>query len=88
MGMRVVGAFAAGVALGWLVRSTVRTSGDGLVSLFVATDRMREDLRRFFAEQRERIEDAFAEGRAQCESVRPEAVVDDDAAPVIETHAA
>jgi hypothetical protein len=86
--MRVVGAFAAGIALGWLARSTVRTSSDGLVSLLVATDRFREDLRRFFAEQRERIEDAFAEGRAERESVRPEALVDDDAAPVIKTHAA
>ena len=84
----MVGAFAAGIALGWLVRSTVRTSGDGLVSLIVATDHLRGDLRRFFAEQRERIEDAFAEGRAECESVRPEVLVDDDTAPVIKTQAA
>jgi hypothetical protein len=84
--MRTFGVFAAGIALGWLARSTIGASADGMARLFVATDRLREDLRRFFAEQRERIEDAFAEGRAACESVGPEAVIDDDTAPVVRAH--
>jgi hypothetical protein len=68
--MEVIGAFLAGFASGWVVRSTV-TSARGLAVKAIATFYVAQDrARRWVATEREYFEDLIAEGRSQYEAER------------------
>jgi hypothetical protein len=68
--VRRVGYFLAGFASGWVVRSTVDSSGEVPVRLMAAIFGGAERIRRTIAMERERLEDLVAEGRARYETKR------------------
>lgn len=86
MRMRSLGIFAAGFATGWIGRSTVGSTREATVRLLVAFEGLRTGAHRIFVEQLERIEDAFAEGRARYDEIHAVPPIDDDAPPFV-THA-
>jgi hypothetical protein len=81
MALRTLGAFVAGVGVGWAARSTVGSTREALVEAIVAAHKLREGARRFVAETAEWAEDMFAEGRARYEALRDHAPLDDEAPP-------
>ena len=66
--MEPFGAFIAGFASGWIVRSTVTSARSvavgAIAAVYAATDRAR----RWVATEREYFEDLIAEGRAKFEA--------------------
>jgi hypothetical protein len=62
-----LGAFAAGVAVGWAGRSLAGSTREALVRIVVAGHHVKNDLRRAIAERVEWIEDLMAEGRIRYE---------------------
>jgi len=81
MALRTLGAFVAGVGVGWVARSTVGSTREAMVKALVAAHKVREGVRRLVAEQAEWAEDMFAEGRARYEMLRDHAPLDDEAPP-------
>ncbi len=72
--MLTFGAFVAGFASGWAVRSTV-SSTRGLIVGTIATIYSAADrVRRWGATERENVEDLLAEARAKYEAERARAV--------------
>jgi hypothetical protein len=76
--------FTAGVAVGWGARSTLGPTREASVRVLVAWQNIKEAVGRIVTEQIERMEDLFAEGRAQYESVHVKPPLDEDALPHIE----
>jgi hypothetical protein len=68
--MRSVGIFLAGVATGWVVRSSFDSFRDLAVNGLTAWYDMNERARRFVAVEREYFEDLVAEARSKFESKR------------------
>lgn len=83
MPFRTVGAFVAGVGVGWAARSTVGSTREAMVRALVVAHKLRDGARRVLAEQVEWAEDMFAEGRARYELEREEGPIDDDAPPEV-----
>jgi hypothetical protein len=83
MALRTLGAFVAGVGVGWVARSTVGSTREALVQAIVAGHRLREGARRLIAEQVEWAEDMFAEGRARYEMLRDHVPLDDERPPQV-----
>jgi hypothetical protein len=81
MALKLAGSFAAGVAVGWVARSTVGSTREALVRVLVVTDGLRERARRIVAEQIEFIQDLFAEGRARCDEQRAPVSVNEGVPP-------
>jgi hypothetical protein len=79
MAARTFGAFAAGVAVGWVGRSVLGSGRELVVRSVVVGHRVRERMTRTFAEQAEWLEDMFAEGRSRYESTRAHEPVDEEA---------
>ncbi len=67
--MTRIASFAAGVAAGWIARSTVDSSRDAAVRLVELGYLAAERLRRILALEREWLDDLVAEARARA---RPE----------------
>jgi len=67
MALEGLGAFAAGVAVGWAGRSLAGSTREALVRAIVAGHQVKNDLRRAVAERVEWIEDLVAEGRIRYE---------------------
>jgi hypothetical protein len=67
MALEGLGAFAAGVAVGWAGRSMAGSTREALVRIVVAGHLVKNDLRRAIAERVEWIEDLMAEGRIRYE---------------------
>ena len=68
--METIGAFIAGIAAGWVMRSTVDSSRDLTVRAIAAAYDLADRARRFTAVEREHLEDLVAEGRAVYEASR------------------
>jgi hypothetical protein len=83
MALRTLGAFVAGVGVGWVARSTVGSTREALVQAIVAAHRLREGARRLVAEHVEWAEDMFAEGRARYEMLRDHVPMDDEVPPQV-----
>src|SRR5262245_21132099 len=66
--MRSVGIFLAGVATGWVLRSSFDSFRDLTVRSVAAAYDMAERARRFAATEREYLEDLLAEGKARHEA--------------------
>jgi hypothetical protein len=83
MALRTLGAFVAGVGVGWVARSTVGSTREAVVKGLVAAHKVREGVRRLVAEQAAWAEDMFAEGRARYEMLRglEQPPLDDEAPP-------
>jgi hypothetical protein len=81
MALRALGAFVAGVGVGWVARSTVGSTREALIQGLVAAPKVREGVRRVLAEQVEWAEDMFAEGRARYEMLRDHAPLDVEVPP-------
>jgi hypothetical protein len=77
MAVQTVGAFFAGVVVGWTGRSVVGSTREALVQAIMLGHRVREGARRVVAEQVEWAEDMFAEGRARYEARRDGAAFDE-----------
>jgi hypothetical protein len=77
MAARTVGAFAAGVAVGWVGRSVLGSGRELFVRAVVLAYQLRERVAQVAAEQVEWVEDSFAEGRARYASRRDEPPTDD-----------
>lgn len=77
MALRVWGAFAAGVTVGWGARSVLGSGRELLVRSVVTLHEVRERVSRVAAEQVEWVEDTFAEGRARYEARRASEPVDE-----------
>jgi hypothetical protein len=80
MAVQTVGAFLAGVVVGWTGRSVVGSTREALVQTIILGHRLRESARRVVAEQVEWAEDMFAEGRARYEARRDGTAFDEYAA--------
>jgi hypothetical protein len=70
MAVQTVGAFFAGVVVGWTGRSVIGSTREALIQAVILGHRVREGARRVVAEQVEWAEDMFAEGRARFEARR------------------
>ncbi len=81
MALKTVGAFASGFAAGWIARSLVGSTREAAIGALVIVDRLRHEATRLVAEQVERIQDFFAEGRAYYEAERTPGPVDDASPP-------
>ena len=68
--MKRVGLFMAGFASGWVVRSSVDSSRGVAVGVISAAYGAVDRAKRFFAIEREHLEDLWAEGKAQYETKR------------------
>jgi hypothetical protein len=79
--MRTTAAFIAGLSTGWVLRSALGSSREGIVRGLVAMHHGREVLRRVMSERMEWIEDLFAEGKARYEESRGRAPVAADEVP-------
>jgi hypothetical protein len=71
------GAFAAGMAVGWVGRSVLGSGRELVVRGVVTAHHVRERMTRVAAEQVEWVEDMFAEGRARYDAKRSEAPIDE-----------
>ena len=67
MPLQGLGAFAAGIAVGWAGRSAAGSTREALVRAIVEGHRIGADLRRAVGEHAEWIEDLMAEGRIRYE---------------------
>ncbi|HWZ90157.1 MAG TPA: hypothetical protein VNW92_14940 [Polyangiaceae bacterium] len=83
MAFKTTSAFVAGVATGWVLRSTLGSSREALVRVIVVAHRGRERLKRVVAENAEWLDDLFAEGRARYDGSQVEVPLDDEAPPVV-----
>ncbi len=83
MALRTLGAFVAGMGVGWAARSTVGSTREAMVKALVVGDKVRDGVRRVLAEQIEWAEDMFAEGRARYEIEKDHAPLDDERPPVV-----
>ena len=83
MAVRATMAFFAGVAVGWVGRSTLGSSREAMVQALVLTHGVREKLKRTVAENVEWVEDMVAEGRARYESKRDASAIEHDMPPHI-----
>jgi hypothetical protein len=81
MALKTVGVFASGFAAGWIARSVVGSTREAAISALVIVDGLRHEVTRVVAEQVERIQDFFAEGRAHYEAQRTHSPVDDASPP-------
>ncbi|WP_426752673.1 hypothetical protein [Myxococcus sp. Y35] len=63
--MKTVAAFLAGVATGWMARSTVDTSRGAIVSVATAAFDLMGWTRRLIATEREYLSDLIAEARSR-----------------------
>jgi hypothetical protein len=77
MAARTLGAFAAGVAVGWVGRSVLGSGRELFVRAVVLGYQLRERVAQVAAEQVEWVEDSFAEGRARYSARSEEAHVDE-----------
>ena len=77
MAVQTVGAFLAGVVVGWTGRSVAGSTREALVQAIILGHRLRDGARRVVAEQVEWAEDMFAEGRARYEARRDGAAFDE-----------
>jgi hypothetical protein len=83
--MGTTAAFAAGVVVGWVGRSAVGSTRDLFVGLVVRFEQARDFAQRTAAEQREWLEDLFAEGRARvAASAEPDVPLDEGTAPRVD----
>lgn len=80
-----LGAFAAGVAVGWAGRSVAGSTREALVRVIVTGHKLRSDLRRALGERAEWIEDLMAEGRLRYESAEPPPTYDEEEPPRMRT---
>ena len=87
MAVQTVGAFLAGVVVGWTGRSVMGSTRETLVQAIILGHRLRDGARRVVAEQVEWAEDMFAEGRARYEARRDGAAFDEYAAAAFEDDA-
>jgi hypothetical protein len=78
----MLGAFAAGIAVGWTGRSLFGSGRELVVRGAVLFYRLRERVSQVAAEQVEWVEDSFAEGRARWAAERGEhdEIVEDERA--------
>jgi hypothetical protein len=76
-----LGAFAAGVAVGWAGRSVSGSTREAVVRVIVAAHKLRADMRRALGERAEWIEDLIAEGRLRYEAAEPPPTYDEDEPP-------
>jgi len=83
MAVKTWGAFAAGVAVGWIGRSVLGSTREAMVKALVVSHGIRERAKRIFAEQVEWLEDTFAEGRARHEAARHAAQVEPHVPPAV-----
>jgi hypothetical protein len=83
-----VGAFAAGVAVGWAGRSVAGSTREALVRIIVAGHKLRADIHRALGERAEWIEDLMAEGRLRYENNQPPPVYDEEEPPRMRTDGA
>jgi hypothetical protein len=81
MALRTAGALAFGFAAGWIARSVVGSTREAVIGAVVLLDGVRHEVTRIVAEQVERIQDFFAEGRAHYEAERARSPVDDASPP-------
>ena len=81
MALRTVGAFVSGFAAGWIFRSAVGSTREAAIRALVRIDGLRHEVARVVAEEVERIQDFFAEGRAHHEAEGPKGPVDDASPP-------
>ena len=88
MALRVSAAFVAGAAVGWALREVLGSTREAAVHVIVVAHEVRDFLVRVLAEQREHLEDLFAEGRARSESQNSQGSLDADAVPSVVTHGA
>jgi hypothetical protein len=70
MALALGGAFAAGFAAGWLVRSSSTSTRGAIVGLVAVAHRVHHDLSRTLGQAMEWAEDVIAEGRAEYERAR------------------
>jgi hypothetical protein len=68
--METLGAFIAGFASGWIVRSSVNSARGVAVEAIAAFHAVTDRARRWAATEREYFEDLLAEGRAKFEADR------------------
>jgi hypothetical protein len=73
--MKTIGVFLAGVATGWVLRSTFGSFRGLAVSAVAGGHDMAARARRFVAVEREFFEDLMAEGRARFEEGRARVTV-------------
>ena len=71
--MKSIGIFIAGVAAGWVLRSSFGSFRGIAVSTIASSHEIAERMRRFVAEEREFFEDLLAEGRARYQESRARA---------------
>ena len=83
MALKTLGAFAAGLGVGWVARSMVGSTREAVVQSIVLAHRVHHVVRRMTAEQMEWVEDMIAEGRARYEAMRDEAPFDAEAPPPV-----
>jgi len=83
MAAKTVGAFAAGVVVGWIGRSVLGSTREAVVQVLVLSQRVRDGLKRVVAEQVEWLEDTFAEGRARHEASRVDVPMQTEVPPQV-----
>jgi hypothetical protein len=81
MAMRTVGIFVSGFVAGWVGRSVAGSTREAAVRTLVALEALRSEVTRLVAEQIERWQDLFAEGRAHYDAERARAPFDDAQPP-------
>ena len=81
--MRTIGIFVAGMAAGWVLRSSFGSFRGIAVSTIASSHEIAERMRRFVAEEREFFEDLLAEGKARYQEgrARAEAAVSSKSGP-------
>jgi hypothetical protein len=72
MAFFVMGAFATGLAAGWLVRSSANSTREALVGLVAAAHHARDQVSRIIGQAMEWTEDLVAEGTAHYENMKPQ----------------
>lgn len=78
-----LGAFAAGVAVGWAGRSIAGSTREALVRIIVAGHKARDEARRALGERVEWLEDLLAEGRMRYDEAQGGAEIDETERPVV-----
>ena len=85
MALFVMGAFATGVAAGWLVRGSASSARDALVNLVAASQHARDHISRILGQAIEWSEDLIAEGTVHYERTKygePELSSADESKPM------
>jgi hypothetical protein len=76
MALKVLGAFSAGVVVGWTGRTVFGSTRELMVQALVVAHQVRGRVKRVVAERFESAEDLFAEGRARYEATEGESPTD------------